>query len=252
MAEARQDRRPRTSGAGRRRLAVLVAVAAVLVGLYAGGAADMLDFETLRRHHAALHGWVEAHAVLGVLAFLALYAASVAFSVPGAVWLTVAGGFLFGTVASSVYVVVSATAGATAVFLLARYVTGEAWRRRLGQGRLGRMVGHMESGFRDHALSTMLVLRLIPLFPFWLVNLVPAVMGVPLWTYVIATVLGIIPATVIYASLGAGMGDVLARGERPDLAVLWDPVILGPLFGLATLAALPIAHKAWTRRRGAS
>lgn len=245
MAETPQGRRSKAA-----RLAVLAACVAVLVGLYLGGVHELLDFETLRRHRVALEGWVAAHAVLSVVVFLIAYAASVAFSVPGAVWLTVAGGFLFGTVASSVYVVVSATAGATAVFLLARYVTGEAWRRRLGEGRLGRTVARMESGFRDHAMSTMLVLRLIPLFPFWLVNLVPALMGVPLSTYVIATVLGIIPATVVYASIGAGLGDVLARGEAPDLSVLWDPVILGPLFGLAALAALPIVYKAWTRRRG--
>lgn len=254
MAEAPQGPRPATKGSVTARLAVLAACGAVLAGLYASGAHEVLDFETLRRHRAALQGWVAAHGVLSVLVFLALYAASVAFSVPGAVWLTVAGGFLFGTVASSVYVVVAATAGATAVFLLARYVTGEAWCRRLeawrqGEGRLGRMVARMEQGFRDHAMSTMLVLRLIPLFPFWLVNLVPALLGVPLWTYVVATVLGIIPATVVYASIGAGLGDVLARGEAPDLSILWDPVILGPLFGLAALAALPIAYKGWTRRR---
>ncbi|MGC2857022.1 TVP38/TMEM64 family protein [Novispirillum sp. DQ9] len=246
MAEAPRGRRSTAA-----RLAVLAVCLGVAGALYASGAHAVLDFDTLRRHRADLQGWVDGHAVLSVLAFLAAYAASVAFSLPGAVWLTVGGGFLFGTLASSLYVVVAATAGATGVFLLARYVTGDAWRRRLGEGRVGRMMARMESGFRDNALSTMLVLRLIPLFPFWLVNLVPALLGVPLWTYVVGTLLGIIPATVVFASIGAGLDEVLARGEAPDLSILFDPVVLGPLFGLAALAALPIAYKVWTARRKA-
>jgi uncharacterized membrane protein YdjX (TVP38/TMEM64 family) len=246
MADAAREGRSATG-----RLAVLVACGLVAVAVYASGLHEHLDFDTLRRHRTGLQQWVAAHQVLSVAAFMAAYAVSVAFSVPGAVWLTVGGGFLFGTAPAAAYVVVAATAGATAVFLLARYVTGEAWRARLGEGRLGRMVARMESGFRDNALSTMLVLRLIPLFPFWLVNLVPALLGVPVSTYVIGTLLGIIPATVVFSSIGAGLDDVLARGEAPDLSVLWDPVVLGPLLGLAALAALPMLYKAWTSRRRA-
>ncbi len=246
MPEAAREARSVTG-----RVVVLAAVVIVAVALYASGVHEHLDFETLRRHRTALQEWVAAHQVLSIVAFMAAYAASVAFSVPGAVWLTVGGGFLFGTLAAAASVVVAATAGATGVFLLARYVTGDAWRARLGKGRLGRMVAGMESGFRDNALSTMLVLRLIPLFPFWLVNLVPAVLGVPLGTYIVGTMLGIIPATVVFASIGAGLDEVLARGEAPDLSILWDPAVLGPLLGLAALAALPMIYKAWRGRRGA-
>lgn len=245
MADAPE--RPRTAWG---RLAVLAAFAGLVAAVYALGLQEHLDFSTLQRHRTALQAWVAGHGALSVAVFAAVYAISVAASVPGAVWLTVAGGFLFGTLGASVVVVAAATAGATAVFLLARYVTGEAWKARLGDGRLGRAVMRMEAGFRANALSTMLVLRLIPLFPFWLVNLVPAVLGVPLPTYVLGTVLGIIPATVVFASIGAGLDEVLARGEAPDLSVLWDPAVLGPLLGLAALAALPMLYKAWTARKG--
>lgn len=245
MADAPE--RPRTAWG---RLAVLAAFAGLVAAVYALGLQEHLDFSTLQRHRAALQAWVAGHGALSVAVFAVVYAVSVAASVPGAVWLTVAGGFLFGTLGASVVVVAAATAGATAVFLLARYVTGEAWKARLGDSRLGRAVMRMEAGFRANALSTMLVLRLIPLFPFWLVNLVPAVLGVALPTYVLGTVLGIIPATVVFASIGAGLDEVLARGEAPDLSVLWDPAVLGPLLGLAALAALPMLYKAWTARKG--
>jgi uncharacterized membrane protein YdjX (TVP38/TMEM64 family) len=92
-------------------------------------------------------------------------------------------------------------------------------------------------------MSYLLVLRLVPLFPFFLVNLAPAFLGVPLSTYVVATLVGIVPGTFVYASVGAGLGAVLAAGGEPDLSIAWRPEVLGPLLGLAALACLPILYK---------
>lgn len=226
-----------------KKLALLGGFVAVVVGLIASGAGDWLDFRTLSEHRARLEGWVAGNYAATVAVFMGVYALAVAFSVPGAVWLTIAGGFLFGIWATSVYVVVAATVGATAVFLLARYVFRDAWARRAGPA-----IRRMEAGFRDDALSYMLVLRLVPLFPFWLVNLVPAFLGVRLSTYVLATFLGIIPGAVVFASVGNGLEEVFARGGRPDLSIIWAPEVLGPLIGLAVLALVPVAWRRWKGR----
>jgi uncharacterized membrane protein YdjX (TVP38/TMEM64 family) len=101
----------------------------------------------------------------------------------------------------------------------------------------------MEAGFRENAMSYLLVLRLVPLFPFWLVNLVPAFLGVPLRTYVIGTFFGIMPGTFVYASVGSGLGAILEAGESPDLGIIFKAEILIPLLGLALLALIPVIYK---------
>ncbi|MGE5147849.1 MAG: TVP38/TMEM64 family protein, partial [Candidatus Eiseniibacteriota bacterium] len=107
----------------------------------------------------------------------------------------------------------------------------------------------MEEGFRRNALSYLLVLRLIPVFPFWLVNLVPAFLNVPLRVYVLGTFLGIIPGTAVFASIGNGLGALLADCRKPDVGVVFQPMILLPLLGLAVLALLPALFKRWRARR---
>ena len=130
------------------------------------------------------------------------------------------------------------------LFLVARHALGDVLR-----GRAGPFVARMEAGFRANALNYLLVLRLIPLFPFWLVNLVPAFVGVRTSTYVLGTLLGIIPGTFVYASVGNGLGAVFDAGETPDLAIIFKPEILLPIVGLALLALLPIAYKRFQARR---
>ena len=173
-----------------------------------------------------------------------VYAAVVALSVPGGAILTIAGGFLFGIVPGALYVLVGATAGATIVFLIARTALGDALRARAGP-----RIRRMEEGFRRDALSYLLVLRLIPLFPFWLVNIVPAFLGVPLSTYVLGTFVGIIPGSLVFASVGNGLGAVFDAGGTPDLGVIFEPAVLLPIVGLAVLALLPVAYRKLRPRR---
>ena len=131
-----------------------------------------------------------------------------------------------------------ATAGATIVFLIARSALGETLRAKAGP-----RIRRMEEGFRADALSYLLVLRLIPLFPFWLVNIVPAFLGVPVRTYVLGTFIGIIPGSFVYASVGNGLGAVFEAGGTPDLGIIFEPAILLPIVGLAVLALLPVAYR---------
>jgi uncharacterized membrane protein YdjX (TVP38/TMEM64 family) len=174
---------------------------------------------------------------------MAIYAAVIALSVPGGAVLTIAGGFLFGTLPATLYVVVAATLGATILFLIARTALGDPLRARAGP-----WLRRMEAGFAENALSYLLVLRLIPIFPFWLVNLVPAFLGVGLGTYVLGTFFGIIPGSFVYASVGNGLGAVFDAGETPDVGIIFEPSILVPIVGLAVLALLPVAHRKFKAR----
>jgi uncharacterized membrane protein YdjX (TVP38/TMEM64 family) len=221
-----------------RRLAPLAILLAAIGAFFAFGLHDYLSFEALRQHRELLLGLVEQHPLLAPLAFMAVYAAVVALSVPGGAILTIAGGFLLGILPATLYVLVGATIGATIVFLIARTALGDALRARAGP-----RIRRMEEGFRQDALSYLLVLRLIPIFPFWLVNIVPAFLGVPVRTYVLGTFVGIIPGSFVYASVGNGLGAVFDAGGTPDLGVIFEPAILLPIVGLAVLALLPVAYR---------
>jgi uncharacterized membrane protein YdjX (TVP38/TMEM64 family) len=136
--------------------------------------------------------------------------------------------------------VIGATIGATAVFLAARYAFADLLR-----GKAAPWLKKMEAGFRENAMSYMLVLRLVPIFPFWLVNLVPAFLGVPLRIYVIGTAIGIIPGVIVYTLVGDGLGALFEAGEDLDLRIIFQPRILAPILGLAVLAVMPIICKRW-------
>jgi uncharacterized membrane protein YdjX (TVP38/TMEM64 family) len=221
----------------------LAALAAGSVAFFAFGLHRYLTFETLAANRAGLLAWVAARPVLAPLAYIAVYIVVVAFSLPGATVLTVAGGFLFGIVAGACYAVVGATAGAVILFLAARTALGDMLRAKAGGA-----IKRMEEGFRADAFSYLLVLRLVPLFPFFLVNLVPAFLGVSLGVFAAATFLGIIPGAFVFASVGAGLGAVFDAGEEPDLGILFTPRILLPIAGLAVLALVPVAYKYWWRK----
>ncbi|MDP6603785.1 MAG: TVP38/TMEM64 family protein [Rhodospirillales bacterium] len=241
--DSRENPQPR--GFSRWRLLPIAFVAGGLVAFFAFGLDHYLGFEALRDHRQTLLVWRSEHHVLSAVGYVLLYAPIVAFSIPGAVWMTIAGGFLFGLWAATGYVVVGATAGATALFLAARLGLGEAFRARAGP-----TVRKMEKGFRENALSYLLVLRLIPLFPFWLVNLVPAFLGVRLSTFVLGTFLGIIPGSFVYVLVGNGLAMIIDAGKQPDLGVIFEPEVLIPICGLVLLSLIPIAYKKLRRTKG--
>jgi len=221
-----------------RRLIPVVVIAAGLALFYAFGLNRYVGLDALRAHHAQLEAWTARDPVLAAAAYIVLYTVAVAFSLPGGALLTVIGGFLFGLTLGTAYTVVGATLGSIVIFLAARGAF-----RKVFAARIGPFVKRMEAGFREDAFSYLLILRLVPLFPFWLVNLVPAFLGVPLGTYALATVIGIVPGTFVFVSIGDGLGAVLAAGGSPDLSLILQPSILIPLLGLAALAAIPVVYK---------
>lgn len=215
---------------------VILALAAAL--FFASGLHRYLSFDMLRAHRVDLMDWVDAHGLLAALAFMAIYAATVVFIPPSGTLLTVMGGFVFGSVFGTAYVVVGATIGATLLFLVARFALGDWLRAKAGAG-----IRRMRDGFAENALSYLLVLRLVPIFPFWLVNIAPAFLGVRLGTYVVGTLIGIIPGTAVYAIFGAGLGSILDANEAFTLAGVLTPQIIGALVGLGLLALVPVVYK---------
>lgn len=228
-----------------RRLIPLAVLLAALVAFFAFGLQDWVELDRLRQHRLWLSAQVDQHYLLSLIAFILVYAAAVAISVPGGAVLTIAGGFLFGLVVGSIATVVAATIGAVTLFLAARSALGDSLRARAGP-----WLRKLESGFTENALSYLLVLRLVPLFPFFVVNLVPAFLGVTLRVYVIGTLFGIIPGTVVYTSVGAGLGTLFEAGEDLTLDHVLTPEIILGLVGLALLALLPVAYKKLVRRDG--
>lgn len=220
-----------------RRLWIGLGVLGVIAALRATGLSDHLSLATLAVHREALGAFVAANLLLAALAYLGIYIAAVAFSLPGATFLTLAGGFLFGAAGGTALTVVGATIGATLVFLFAQRLFGADALDRLGPR--ARALGE---GIRRNAASYLLVLRLVPLFPFFLVNLVPAFVGVRPAIYVLTTAFGILPGTAVFSLAGAGLGEVLAMGGAFDPRAVLTPQVLGALFGLAalSLAAIPL------------
>ncbi len=219
------------------RAAPIVALMVGMGAFFAFGLDDYFTLEALKENRGVLREWVTAHGVAAGLVYAAVYALAISLSIPGGLILTVAGGFLFGPYWATVYVVVGATIGSTVVFLAARYALADFLRAKAGSA-----LAKMEAGFNEHPKSYLFVLRLIPLFPFWLVNIVPAFLGVSLGNYVIATLFGIMPATFVYSLVGDGAGAVLDRGQDLDLRIIFEPRFIWPIVGLAALALLPVVY----------
>jgi uncharacterized membrane protein YdjX (TVP38/TMEM64 family) len=234
------------------RLLPLVLVFLVTVVIVSMGWHRQLSLENLVKHRAAIDLFVMMHGVLAIGAYVLLYVAVVALSIPGgATILTIVGGLVFGSIVGGFAVIVGATVGATIIFLIARSALGELLLRRAGS-----LVEKIAEGFRADAFNYLLFLRLVPVFPFWLVNLVPAVCGVSLGTFVAATAIGIIPGTFAYAYFGAGLDSVLAAQEAAfnvclaagrrdcrldfDLKAAATPQLIVAVVVLAILALVPV------------
>ncbi|WP_420380819.1 TVP38/TMEM64 family protein [Marivita sp.] len=230
-----------------KRYAPLIAIGAVaLVGALT--LRDYLSFETLAANREALETFRDANYVLTAGVFMLAYVVIVGFSLPGATIATLTGGFLFGVFPGALFNVLAATVGATVIFLAARYGLGERLAAKMDAS--DGVVRKIKDGIDENQWSMLFLIRLVPAVPFFVANLVPALVGVPLYRFFVSTFLGIIPGGVVYTSVGAGLGEVFARGETPDLGIIFEPHILLPILGLCALAALPIVLKAVRGKKG--
>ncbi len=218
---------------------IVIAVVAILGAFFLR---DYLTFDALRDNRETLLSFRDNNYLLTVLVFIAAYVVIVGFSLPGATVATLTGGFLFATFPGALFNITAATIGATAIFLAARWGFGEKLGAKL-EGSDG-LVKKIKDGIDENQWSMLFSIRLIPIVPFFMANLVPSFLEVPLRRFVISTFLGIIPGTVVYTSVGAGLGEVFARGETPNLGIIFEWHILLPILGLAALSLLPIVVNA--------
>jgi uncharacterized membrane protein YdjX (TVP38/TMEM64 family) len=242
-----------------RRFVPVGVIALAMAAVFASGLHRHVAFETLVRHRMAIDAFIAAHGVAAVAGFMAIYVMVVALSIPGASLLTMSSGILFGVVVGAAASVVAATTGATIVFLIARSACGETLARRAGP-----LAQKIASGFCANAFSYLLFLRLVPAFPFFLVNLAPALVGVRLSTFVAATVIGVVPATFAFAFLGSGLDSVLAAQGSAyraclasgatdcklqfDLGMIVTPQLLCAFAALGVIALIPVVVKRWRAR----
>lgn len=207
------------------------------LGLFvAAGGHEQIHFAALRDNYTVLRGFTEANQALAAVAFVGLYAALVAIFMPGVSIMTVAGGLLFGTLLGSGLAVAGATLGGIIAFLVVRTTVGGSIRRRAGP-----ILNRLRDGFERNAFLYLLLLRLTPVVPFWLINIAPALLGVSVRPFILATVIGIAPATIVYASVGDGAANLIEMGSTVPLeGLLLKPEVLLPIAGLALLGALPL------------
>lgn len=216
---------------------LLIALSAA--GIYFFG--DLLNAERLAENQSKLLSWRDQNYLLSALVFITLYTIIVAFSLPGAAIASVTGGFLFGLTLGTLFNVTSATMGAIAIFSAARFGFGASLSEKMDNS--SGAVKRFKEGLKSDEISYLLMMRLIPAVPFFVANLLPALVGVSLFRFIWTTFLGIIPGAIVFTWIGVGLSEVLARGELPNLGLIFEPYVLGPLIGLALLSGLPILVK---------
>ncbi len=221
-----------------RRLLPLGIIAIALSAFFALGGPDYVNLESLKANREFLAGFVADHFWLTLLGFTALYATLVAISFPGAGFLSIFGGFLFGTFTAVFGIVIGATIGACIIFLVARNAIGGNLAERMGP-----YMQKFEAGLKNNELSYLFILRLVPIFPFFVVNVVPALFNVKFRNYALSTMLGIIPGSLVYASIGDGASAIFEQGGDLKLSgVMTEPRVLFPIIGLACLAMIPVLY----------
>lgn len=223
-----------------RRLPLIIILTVAVLGAFF--LRDYLTFQALADNREALIAFRDNNYLLTVLVFIAVYVLIVAFSLPGAMIATLTGGFLFATFPGALFNIIGATIGATAIFLAARWGFGEKLGARL-EGSDG-IVKKIKDGIDENQWSMLFLIRLMPAVPFFMANLIPSFLEVPLRRFVISTFVGIIPGTTVFTSVGEGLGEVFASGETPNLGIIFEPAILFPILGLCVLAVLPIIIQA--------
>ena len=224
---------------------IIIAIVAILGAVFLR---DYLTFDALSENRETLLAFRDANYLLTALVFILAYVVIVAFSLPGATIATLTGGFLFATFPGALFNITGATIGATVIFLAARWGFGAKLGAKL-EGSEG-IVKKIKDGIDENQWSMLFLIRLVPAVPFFMANLIPSFLEVPTRRFVISTFFGIMPGAVVYTSVGAGLGEVFERGETPNLGIIFEPFIIGPIIGLCVLAALPIAIKALRGKKG--
>jgi uncharacterized membrane protein YdjX (TVP38/TMEM64 family) len=228
-----------------RRFLPFAFILAILGFAFAMGWHKYLSFDTLRDQRAALTGFVAAQPWLAALLFVLVYAAFTLGMIPGAIWLTMGGGFLFGLAGGAALTIIGATVGATGLFLAARTALGEGLRRRAGP-----FLDKLRAGFQESPFSYMLFLRFNPIVVFPIANIAPALLGARLPSFVITTMIGIVPGVLAYTWIGSGLGAAFDAGAEPDLGN-FAAQLLPAFLALAAVSLAPALIKRFSKKKPA-
>lgn len=222
-------------------ITILIAVFSIA---YIYGIQQYFSIETLYTYRDDLELILKENLILAIITFILVYIAAVVFSLPIASYLTVLGGFLFGSIQGTLFSVISATIGATILFILARSVLQDMLKAKFSH-----FIEKMSKGFNENAFSYLMTLRLIPAFPFVAVNIIPAFFNVSVKMFSLTTFLGIIPASFVFVQIGTGLDSILdQRGELSFENVLTLDLIIA-LVGLAMLSLMPVIYKYFKKKR---
>lgn len=216
----------------------LAVIILLVIVVYATGVTHYLTFESLKKYYMSIQSYAEQHAVLTPFLFILIYIALTALSIPGAVFLSLLGGFIFSQPFSTLYVVFSATIGAALLFLAARFALRDFFKKKAGP-----TLKKMEKGFKENAVSYLLFLRFVPIFPFWLVNLAPAFFQVSLATFIWTTFVGIIPGSFVFTEAGSGIAEIFEKNESFSVSALFNTKVKIALIGLGIISLIPIVYK---------
>jgi len=225
-----------------KRFLPLLLILLIMATLYFSGVYRYFSFESLKAYHLDLQRFLLEHPILVPILYIFIYIAATALSIPGAIFLTLLGGYLFPQPLCTIYVVFSATCGATLIFLIARTALGDPLRKKAGP-----FLKKMRGGFEKNAASYMLFLRFVPLFPFWLVNIAPAFFGVPLRTFIWTTFVGIAPASFVFTLAGGGLEKIFASDQPFSIQTIFNTQMKIALTLLGVLSLIPILIKKWRR-----
>ena len=223
------------SGLSAGKIAVALAIGIAVVAFFYFDLGRFLSLQALKDNRDSLLSFTETHSAAAAGLFVLTYVAVTGLSLPGAVILTLAGGFLFGAVFGTLFVNLGAMTGATLAFLASRSLLRD-WVER----KFGKWLGPVQKGFEKNAFSYLMTLRLIPLFPFFVVNLVSGLTRMNVGAYVVATALGIIPGSFVYAYAGRQLGTI---NSLQDIA---SPGVIGAFVLLGLLALVPTLYKKWS------
>ena len=214
---------------------LLLLIAGALIGAMLLG--DYITFETVQRNRQNLITFRDENFGWTVVGFLSIYILIVSFSLPGASVTSITGGFLFGLVLGTVLNVLAASLGAIAIFLAVKIGLGKFVTQKIDQ--FGGRMTVLRERLLENEISVLLMLRLLPIVPFFAVNIIAALVGVRLKNFAFTTILGIIPGALVFTWIGVGIGDVFDQSATPDISLIWSPQVLGPLVGLALLLGVP-------------
>ncbi len=230
-----------------RRFGPLALIVILFVAAFASGLADHISLEELRARGSALQAFAHEKPLLCAGIYLAIYISSVAISLPGALILSLTGGFLFGPIGGGFAAVTGATGGSTITYFVFRTAFGDMLRKKPTA-----FLAKVEAGFKGDAFNYLLTLRLIPAFPLLVVNVAAGVMNIRARTFILASLLGMIPSSFVYAGIGAGLGHIFAKGGPVTLETLFSPRIYLPIIGMGVLAFLPPLWRHWRKGREAA